>query len=144
MLKLRKAATPATALTVVVPTSVPAAGLVPIATVTAPLKDVAVLPSPSRTVTSTRGVMVAPAVALLGCNRNASRVGVPDTTRKKALVTGGKPAAVAVSRYHASLLSMLRSEKVATPATAATVVAPENVAPLMPVPLVIASVTLPV
>lgn len=39
---------------------------------------------------------------------------------------------------------MLRSEKVATPATAATVVLPERTAPAVPVPLAIARVVLPV
>ena len=39
---------------------------------------------------------------------------------------------------------MLRLEKTATPATAVAVVVPESVAPLVPVPAVIVSVTLPV
>jgi len=41
-------------------------------------------------------------------------------------------------------LSTLSVEKVATPATAAAVVVPESLAPLVPVPVVIVSVTLPV
>ena len=47
------------------------------------------------------------------------------------------------SRYALPAWSIWRVEKVATPATAATVVVPERVAPLVPVPAVIVSVTSP-
>ena len=48
---------------------------------------------------------------------------------KGALAAPVKPAAVAESRYPLPALSMLSVEKVATPATAATVVVPDNVPP---------------
>src|SRR2546427_232053 len=143
MLKSAKVATPATAATVVVPDRLPPPGLFAIATVTLALKPVAVLPKASRAITSTWGVILAPAVAVLGCTLNSSSVAGPANTRNAALVDA-RPVAVAVTVYQASPLSIVRFEKVATPLTAATVVVPESVAPLIPVPAAIASVTFPV
>src|SRR5881396_1778447 len=142
MLRLRKVATPATAGTVVVPERVPLAGLAPIAAVTSPVKLVARLPNPSRAVTSIWGAIVAFAVAVLGGTLNASCVAGPATTRNEVDVAR-RPSVVADSVYQASALSMVRFEKVATPPTAATVVSPERVAPAIPVPATIASVTFP-
>src|SRR5256886_16092184 len=82
MLSPEKVATPLTAAWVSVPVSVPLLGLVPIATVMFPVNPVAVLPLPSWAVTSTAGVIAAPAVVVLGCTLNthsatggAARVG---------------------------------------------------------------------
>src|SRR5207244_658342 len=61
MLRPAKLATPAAAVTVVVPFSVPPPGLLPIVSVTLPVNPVARLPKESYAVTSTAGVMVAPA-----------------------------------------------------------------------------------
>ena len=97
MLKLAKLATPLTAATVVVPASVPPPGLLPNATVTFPVKPVAVFPWPSSTVTCTAGVMVAPAVVLVGCTVNTNWLAAPTVTLKELLVAPVGPAAAAVS-----------------------------------------------
>jgi hypothetical protein len=65
-------ATPLDALTVVVPDSVPLAGLVPIATVIDALDDVIVLPYWSCTVTVGDGEIVPPPLVLVGCCDHAS------------------------------------------------------------------------
>src|SRR6266699_2915208 len=75
--RLANVATPALAPTVAVPASVPLPGFVPIATVTFPVNPVAVLLLASSAVTCTAGVIVAPAVVLLGCTENTSCVAVP-------------------------------------------------------------------
>ena len=77
MFKLGKAATPATAVTVVAPERVPPAGFVAIATLTLPVKPVAVLPSASCAATCTAGTIGMPAGVLLGCTRNASLLAGP-------------------------------------------------------------------
>ena len=69
MLRSSKVATPSTAVTVVVPESVPPAGLVAISSVTSPRNEVAILPSASRAATAT-GPIVTPAVVWVGCVRN--------------------------------------------------------------------------
>ena len=97
MLKLAKLATPLTAATVVVPASVPPLGLLPSATVTFPAKPVAVFPWPSSTVTCSAGVMVAPAVVLVGCTVNTNWLAAPTVTLKELLVAPVGPAAAAVS-----------------------------------------------
>src|SRR2546428_10750915 len=77
MLKSAKVATPATAATVLVPDKVPVPGFVPIATVMFPVNPVAVLPLPSWAVTSTAGVIAAPAAVVVGCTLKTSAVAVP-------------------------------------------------------------------
>src|SRR2546427_3555446 len=77
MLSPEKLATPATAATVLVPDKVPVLGFVPIATVMFPVNPVAVLPLPSWAVTSTAGVIAAPAAVLLGCTLNTNAVAGP-------------------------------------------------------------------
>src|SRR5437667_12710263 len=77
MLRPENVATPATAATVFVPDKVPVLGFVPIATVMFPVNPVAVLPLASWAVTSTAGVIAAPAVVVLGCTENTSCVAVP-------------------------------------------------------------------
>src|SRR5213078_2357313 len=140
MLSPGNVATPATAAWVSVPASVPLLGFVPIATVMSPVNPVAVLPPASWAVTSTAGVIAAPAVVVLGCTLNTSCVAVPAVMLNAALVVLPAPVAVRVEPVPA--LSMLSPEKVATPATAATVLVPDKV----PVPgfVPIATVMFPV
>src|ERR1051325_5194963 len=141
MLRVEKDATPATADTWVVPDSVAPGAPDParIATVTLPVKVVIVWPSASRAVTWTAGVIFAPAVVVEGCAVKASEVALMSNG---VLVAPGSPAAFAVSVYPLPAWSMLRSANVATPATAATDVVPDNVPPDGFAP--IATVTTPV
>src|SRR6266550_1723665 len=141
MLSPANVATPFTAATAAVPDSVPLPALVPIATVTPPVKAVTTLPSPSSALTATAGAIAAPAVALLGWTVNASCVAVPGVMLKAALVTPVTPVAFAVSVYPLPVLLMLRLEKVATPLTAARLTVPESVPALGLAPS--ATVTLP-
>src|SRR5205814_8806370 len=77
MLSPGNVATPATGATVVVPERVPLPGFAPSATVTLPVKPVAVFPCPSSAVTCTAGVMDAPAAVFVGGTENASCVADP-------------------------------------------------------------------
>src|SRR2546428_4585661 len=104
MLSPAKVATPATAATVLVPDKVPALGFVPIATVMFPVNPVAVLPLASWAVTSTAGVIAAPAVVVLGSTVNISCVAVPAAMLNAALIV--LPAPVAVSERHGAALGM--------------------------------------
>src|SRR5256886_329323 len=97
MLRVENVATPATAATVAVPDRVPPPGFVPIAAVTLPLNPVAVLPCASWTVTCTAGVIVAPAVVLVGCTVNTSWLAGPGGMVNGADVAPAKPVALAVS-----------------------------------------------
>src|SRR5438128_8253659 len=96
MLSPEKLATPATAATVLVPDKVPVLGFVPIASVMFPVNPVAVLPLPSWAVTSTAGVIAAPAVAVLGCTLNTNWVAVPAVMLNAVLVVLPAPVAVRV------------------------------------------------
>src|SRR5439155_1715068 len=98
MLSPEKLATPATAATVLVPDKVPLLGFVLIATVMFPVNPVAVLPFPSWAVTSTAGVIAAPAVVVLGCTLNTSSVAAPAVMLNAALVVLPAPEAVRASR----------------------------------------------
>src|SRR5437867_4486512 len=140
MLNPEKLATPATAATVLVPDKVPLLGLVPIATVMFPVNPVAVLPFPSWAVIWTAGVIVAPATVFVGSTlktRAAAGAGVMVNAVLVAL-----PAPVAVRVEPGPALSMLNPEKLATPATAATVYSPATRPPPDLVP--IATVMFPV
>src|SRR3989442_14446305 len=139
MLTVERVTTPAAAATVVVPEMVLPAWLVPLAPGTAPVKVGTRLPLTSSAVTSTGGAMCAPAAAALGCIENTSCVAAPGVMSKGSLVTPVRPAAVADSVYPVPvftlpLLSMLRLENVATPATGATALGPDRAAPPRPVP----------
>src|SRR5437762_2871141 len=90
-------ATPATAATVFVPDKVPLLGFVPIATVIFPVNPVAVFPLASWAVTSTAGVMLAPATVLVGCTVNTSVAAVPAVILNAVLVPVTGPGALAVS-----------------------------------------------
>jgi hypothetical protein len=91
---------PAEAGTVVVPDRMAPAVPVPgvIATVMFPAKLVAVLPNASCAATRTDGLMLAPAVVVVGCTVKASRVAVPGVMLKALLVSGANAPAVAVRR----------------------------------------------
>src|SRR5437867_2944673 len=140
MLRPEKVATPATAATVLVPDKVPLLGFVPITTVMFPVNPVAVLPFPSWAVIWTAGVIAAPAVEELGCTQNTNDVAVPAVMLHAASVV--LPAPAAVSAYPPPTSPFRSPEKVATPATAATVLVPDKV----PVPgfVPIATVMFPV
>ena len=96
-LKPANVATPPTAATLVVPDSVPPAGLGPMATVTLAVKPVAVLPRASRAVTWTGGAIAAPAVTFVGWTEKTSSLAAPGVTLKGALGAVGTAAALAVS-----------------------------------------------
>src|SRR5258705_12572322 len=97
MLRPGNATTPAFAATVVVPASVQPAGFVAIATVTLPLKPVAVLPKASRAVICTAGVIAAPVVVVPGCAVNSSRAAGPAAMANPELAPLVSPLAVASS-----------------------------------------------
>src|ERR1035437_6719349 len=77
MLKDENVATPFTGVAVSVPASVPPAGLLLIAMVTALVAVVTMLPEPSSMVTATAGVMDTPAPTFEGCTVNTSLFAVP-------------------------------------------------------------------
>src|SRR5512134_2809170 len=109
MLRLEKEATPATAATVAVPESAPPPGFVPIATVTLPVKPVVGLPSRSRAVTRTAGVIGDPATVLVGCVVNASRVVLPGfAVAVKLTGDPASPATVAVAVWAPGVLPSAR------------------------------------
>src|SRR5512140_2877157 len=97
MERLENVATPATAAKVVVPDNVPPPGLVPMATVMLAVEVVTVFPSTSCTATCTAGLIVAPALALVGCWRNATLEGTSGLMVNATDVAPVSDAAVAVS-----------------------------------------------
>src|ERR671922_3069856 len=108
MLKAENVATPATAATLFVPDKVPVLGFVPSATVTLPVKPVAVFPCASCAVTCTAGVIAAPAAVLVGCTLNTSCVAVPAVMLKAALAAVGEPLTVALRGKPGPAFSKLR------------------------------------
>src|SRR5205809_3112746 len=113
MLSPEKLATPATAATVLVPDKVPVLGFVLIASVMFPVNPFAVLPLPSWAVTSTAGVIAAPAVEVLSCTLNTSCVAVPAATLNALHVV--LPAPVAGRVPPLTPFPILRPGQVATP-----------------------------
>jgi hypothetical protein len=97
MLKGLNVATPFTALTVVGPERIPAAGFDPSATVTGAAKLGAGFPNASCTLTCTAGVIGAPAGVVVGCTVNASRLAGPGTMSNGVVAAAGSPVVVAVS-----------------------------------------------
>src|SRR5579863_6783727 len=90
MERLAKVATPLVVVWVRVPERVPLAGLVPMARVMAVLLSVVtVLPRLSSTLTWTAGVMVAPAVVVVGWVVNTSWEAAPGVMVKALLVAVG-------------------------------------------------------
>ena len=127
-------ATPPTAVTVVGPDSVPPAGFVPSASVTAPTNDVAVLPLASRAVTTIDGESVLPAVPLDGCVVKTSVAGAAALTLKGVLVAPVRPLLEASNVTPVPAALSVRSTNRATPLTAVTVVLPPSVPPAGPLP----------
>src|SRR2546428_8015466 len=87
-----KVATPLTAATLVLPESVPPAGLLPSATVTVPVKLGTALPSASCAATFTAGAIWWLAVAAPGWTVKARCVAGPGETLKSLLVPALSPA----------------------------------------------------
>src|SRR5207244_2818399 len=129
MLRSKNVATPPTAATGVVPLSVPPPGLAPSAMLTLPVNPDTRFPSASTARTFTAGLIWRPAIVVLGCVPNTSCVAVPAVIVKELLVVELNPVADAVSPYPLLVLSRVRSPKLATPLTAATVVVPPRVLP---------------
>src|SRR2546425_6682946 len=115
MLAAENVATPPTAATGPPPDSVPPPALVPMASVTLPVKPVAVLPFASRAVTSIAGVMLAPATVLVGCTVNTRVAAVPAVILNAVLVPVAGPVALAVRVYAVPTLSIDSPANVATP-----------------------------
>src|SRR5437870_12519274 len=84
------------------------------ASVTLPVKPVAVLPFASRAVTSIAGVMLAPATVLVGCTVNTSVPALPAVMLKPALAPV-RPPLLAVSRSEERRVGNESRERVATP-----------------------------
>src|SRR2546428_54520 len=97
MLRPAKVTTPLAAATVVVPDRVPPLGFTTIDMATVPANPVAVLPSASRAVTWTAGVIAAPAVVLVGWTVNTSVVAAPGVTLNAVLTAPASPVALADS-----------------------------------------------
>src|SRR5438876_143872 len=97
MLRFEKVATPFTAATLVVPERVPPPGLVPIATVTVPVKPLAVFANASMAVPSLHDALPISAVVFDGCPVNASMLAAAGVMLKLALVAPVRPLAAAVS-----------------------------------------------
>src|SRR5437667_11882992 len=108
MLRVENVATPLAAATVVVPAKAPPPGFVPIAAVTLPLNPVAVLPCASWTVTCTAGVIVAPAVVLVGCTVNPSWLAGPGVMVNVAGVAPRRLALLAPSVEPVPALAIAR------------------------------------
>ena len=72
MLRPGNVATPATAAMLFVPESVPPPGFTAIDIVTVPVKAVTVFPAPSWAEICTAGLMLIPAVSVVGCCVNTS------------------------------------------------------------------------
>src|SRR5262249_44354262 len=94
MVKSLNVATPPDAAIVVVPDSVPPAGLLAIAIVTLPANCVAWFPNASRALTVTPGMGTVFDVET-GCNENTSSAAGPGVMSNESLVTAGTPLALA-------------------------------------------------
>src|SRR5439155_15426507 len=92
MPKPAKPAAPAAPVTGVLPFSLPPPGLLPVVSVTLPVNPVARLPKESYAVTSTAGVMAAPAGVSVGCTVNTSWDAAAGETVKVRLVPPRSPA----------------------------------------------------
>src|SRR5690349_16395179 len=98
MLRFENVAMPETAATGVVPDRVAPPVPAPLTMPTATLAVPAVrLPSASRIATCTAGLIVLPAVRVLGWTTNESRVAAPAATAKVELVAVARPVDDAVS-----------------------------------------------
>ena len=128
MLRVPNVATPALAAWLTVPSrcapAVPVPDVIP--NVTVAMDDVR-LPFASRIRTVTAGEIVAPPVVEPGCWPNASLAAAPTVMLNGLEMTLIGPVAEAIRVYPAPVLSMLRSENVATPLAAGTLRVPESV-----------------
>ncbi len=122
-----KVATPATALTVVTPESVPPAGFVPMATETGSVKVGTMFPPASRAATATMNGE--PGLVAGGCTVKVSAAGAPMVMLNAALVAAPRAPEVARIVIPVPSPASARSLKVATPATAARVSVPPSTAP---------------
>src|SRR5439155_703817 len=93
------------------------------------------LPKGSTAVTVTAGAMAAPAVASVGCTANRSCAPAAGAMSKAPELVASA-LVLNCSVYPIPARLMVRREKVATPATAVTVVAPESAPPIRFVPMV--------
>src|SRR5437773_1869253 len=128
MLNVENVATPFTAVTLVVPDSVPPPGFAPSATVIDPVKPVTTFPASSSADTRTAGI-VCPACVVCGCVVKATCVaggGGAAVMLKLALVA---PVKIGRAACRERALLMLNVENVATPLTAFTLVVPASVPP---------------
>src|SRR2546427_11076665 len=114
---------------VVVPEGAPPPGLVPIATVTLPLNPVTVLPSPSCTVTVTGGVIVAPAVTLVGCPVKTRRFAAAGSMLNAELLAPVRPVGLGGGVWRGGGLSVVGVAELTKTATAAAVGVPSNEPP---------------
>ena len=138
-------ATPLLAALDTVPDSAPPPGFVPIATLTFALLVVTVLLLASCTVTTIAGLIAEPATTAVGCCVYTTLVAAPATIVNVLLTAVVRLVPVALRVYPAPDLSILQPAKVARPATAALAFAVQvSTAPDVPVPAVIANVTVAV
>src|SRR5881628_2647036 len=103
------------------PESVPPPGLFPMATVTVgrpPGNDVTLFPKASWTVTLTAGVMIVPAVVLLGCTVKASCAAGPAVTETVAVWLIATPSMVAEMLFVSAVVELK------VPVAASTTVTP--------------------
>src|SRR5215472_11134160 len=107
--------------------------------VTVPVKVVTVFPWASCAVTDTVGVILVPAVEVVGCVVNVRTVATPDPTLNAALVAGVSVPDLTPKVYAPALL-IESPPKFATPAVATAVTVPDKTAPLGPLAIVIVSV----
>src|SRR6266851_1601862 len=120
--RLLNVATPLTALTVLVPLSVPPLGLVPMATVIEALLVVTVLPKASWTVTLTAGLIATVDTAFVGCWLNMSLLAAAGLTVMLPLVPMMLLVivSVAVTVWLPAVLSVTAVLKVCMPLSPAT------------------------
>src|SRR5713226_1597760 len=138
MLRFANVATPPAAACVSVPASVPPAGLVPIATVTGPVKLGTAFPNASRALTATAGAITAPAPVVLGCPVNASWLAAPATTVTAAVCVTVTPAIAAVTVFSPATVEL--TLPVATPFTS---VAAAGCVSVFPLPVAVSTTSAP-
>src|SRR5205823_4987455 len=127
--RFENVATPADAVTIVVPVSVAALGPEAIAIVIEFVAIVTLLPNASWTDTSGAGLIgVVASTWLGGATSNASFAAAAAEMSNAVLVAPASPPAEAESVYPTAAFSMVSPANEATPLTAATVVVPASVA----------------
>src|SRR5437773_11145217 len=99
------------------------------ASVTLPVKAVAVLPFASRAVTSTAGVILPPATVLVGCTVNTRVAALPAVILNAVLVPVAGPVALAVRVYAVPKIGRASPREVAAPPEAARAAVQERTPP---------------